>query len=325
MKRVLLLSAVVALGSFSIANAQTYSPDFSCSPPPPNNGVALMLCQNSEAAKHELILDQSYYALRQIVGKDGWKALKQQLILEQNSMDTSCGLPVPGDGDQTVPANGPACYIQGTDKITAELRSRLSGSSLEEATRPIDTHVALQRRLIDLGYLPAGTLADGVYGEGTRLAIQTWQRVTHRPVVDGFLSNADAATLTAVAQNYSSPVTNVTVATPYENFVAKVCGGVISPVPSNNSPDYDPFTIEGKCFSLSEAIPNSYVQWINAQTALIPALSFYFLGDQHWRFDLPLLLLGTKPHQYTAASGAAVTPMTFLVVGYLGGPLLFKP
>ncbi|WP_225199258.1 peptidoglycan-binding protein [Gluconobacter oxydans] len=240
-------------------------------------------------------------------------------------MDSSCGLPVPGDGDQTVPANGAACYIQGTDKLTAELRNRLSGSSLEEAERPIDAHVALQKRLIDLGYLPAGTTADGVYGEGTRLAIQTWQRVAHRPIADGFLSNADAAALMAPVQNSSPSIPNAPVATPYENLVSKVCGGIISPVPSSDSPDYDPFTIEGKCFSLTESIPNSYVQWIDAQTALIPALSFYFIGDQHWRFDLPLLLVGVKPHQYTAASGAAVTPMTFVVAGYIGGPLLFKP
>ncbi|MDT8872599.1 peptidoglycan-binding domain-containing protein [Komagataeibacter rhaeticus] len=81
------------------------------------------------------------------------------------------------------------------DRLTERYRQRLGGTALEEARRPLDTHIALQRRLVELGYLPAGTVADGVYGEATREAIATWQRTTHRPETDGFVSDADAQVL----------------------------------------------------------------------------------------------------------------------------------
>jgi len=178
------------------ALSQEYHPDFSCNPPPSENGVAVMLCQNSDAAKHELMFDQTYYALRQVVGKAGWKALKQSVVLDENAANQACGLPIPGEGAQTLPDNAPQCYTSSIDSLTYKYRSRLTGSAKEEAERPIDQHILLQQKLIDAGYLPSGTTADGVYGETTRLAIETWQRVTRRPEVDGFISNADAVVLT---------------------------------------------------------------------------------------------------------------------------------
>ncbi|GEN63900.1 hypothetical protein AOE01nite_21240 [Acetobacter oeni] len=187
------LSPVPAAGS-SVASGR-YHPDFSCEQPPENNGVAIMLCQNSEAAKHELEFDQVYYALRQQVGKDNWKVLRQDAILDENAMNLSCGLPIPGQGDQSIPPGGDSCYISGIDRVTEKYRSRLTGPAAEEARRPIDRHIELQQKLIDLGYLPAGSVADGVYGESTRAAIQTWQRVAHRPDTGGFITDSDAASL----------------------------------------------------------------------------------------------------------------------------------
>lgn len=189
-----LLVALGLLAGFS-AQAQTYKPDFDCNKPPPNNGVAIMLCQNSEAAKRELIFDQTYYALRQKVGPEGWKSLKQEIVLAENAMNQQCGLPIPGEANQAIPDQGAACYIEGMGKLTEQYKQRLSGSALEEATRDIDQHIALQQKLIDLGYLPSSAVADGVYGEGTRTAIETWQRSNRRQVNDGFLSNVDSSVL----------------------------------------------------------------------------------------------------------------------------------
>lgn len=172
-----------------------YRPDFSCDPPPDHNGVAVMLCHDSGAARHELLFDQVYYALRQQVGRDGWKALRQEVIADENAADQGCGLPVPGAADQDVPDGAAACYAAAMDRLTERYRQRLGGTALEEARRPLDTHIALQRRLVELGYLPAGTVADGVYGEATREAIATWQRTTHRPETDGFVSDAGAQVL----------------------------------------------------------------------------------------------------------------------------------
>lgn len=188
---------ILALGLLmgTSAYAQTYKPDFDCFNIPPNNGVAVMLCQNSDAAKQELVFDQTYYALRQIIGPAGWKPLKQEVILAENAMNQTCGLPVPGVGDQSIPENGPECYIEGMSKLTSQYKRRLSGGALEEANRDINQHISLQQKLIDLGYLPVTAHADGVYGEGTRQAIATWQRTNNRPQTDGFISNDDAATL----------------------------------------------------------------------------------------------------------------------------------
>ncbi|MCH4091086.1 superinfection immunity protein [Acetobacter sp.] len=190
--------AVAPEAEAAIRAADHYSPDFSCRTPPQKNGVATMLCENSQAAEHELQFDQVYYALRQLVGPSGWRALKQEIILAENTVDQQCGLPVPGETDQTLPPNAAGCYATGMDNLSELYRKKLSGAALEESKRPIDQHIALQRRLIKLGYLPAGSMADGVYGESTRTAIAAWQRDTGRPENSSFLSDADAAVLLGV-------------------------------------------------------------------------------------------------------------------------------
>ncbi|MFT8776380.1 MAG: peptidoglycan-binding domain-containing protein [Gluconacetobacter liquefaciens] len=189
-----LLSDRPATGAGS-APSGPYHPDFSCDPPPASNGVASMLCHDSEAARHELMFDQVYYALRHQAGEDGWKDLKQQVVLDENAANQSCGLPIPGDGPQDLPQNGATCYNDAMDRLAAQYRVRLSGAALMESQRPLDRHIALQKKLVELGYLPADTVVDGVYGEATRAAITAWQQAAHRPATDGFLSDDDAATL----------------------------------------------------------------------------------------------------------------------------------
>ena len=185
-----LLSLTVGFLCTSVAYSQTYRPDFDCNKVNTGDSIAVMLCNNSQAAKHELEFDQVYYALRQNVGKNNWKALKQAAISDDDifkecitSNNDSNGTPI-ADSE---------CYIKDIDNITSKYKSHLSGVDLEESSRSIDEHIRLQQILINSGFLP-GTLADGVYGEGTRTAIETWQRVNHRPV-SGFISNDDAALL----------------------------------------------------------------------------------------------------------------------------------
>lgn len=192
MKRVLFLAAVLAVPD--VAWGQDYKPDFNCLADHSKDSIATMLCQNSEAAKHELIFDQTYYALRQIVGQSGWKYLKQEAIADDAALK-QCIASIDPQNPQLLPPADPACYISQMDSLTEKYRHRLSGASLEEAKRPIDEHIALQARLIAMGYLPASATADGIYGEATRQAVQTWQRVSRRPQVDGFISDADAIIL----------------------------------------------------------------------------------------------------------------------------------
>lgn len=192
MKRFLLIAGIASLPT--IADAQAYKPDFNCAADHSKDSIATMLCENSDAAKHELMFDQTYYALRQLVGKAGWKYLKQEAIADDDIFK-ECIAPADPNNPDSLPPADPSCYISHMDALTEKYKHRLSGGALEEANRPIDQHILLQQQLITLGYLPSSAQADGVYGEATRDAIETWQRVNHRPATDGFLSDQDAQAL----------------------------------------------------------------------------------------------------------------------------------
>lgn len=72
--------------------------------------------------------------------------------------------------------------------------SRLTGPAAEEAKRPIQQHVDLQRQLQKLGFLPSTAQIDGVYGSGTRAAILAWQQSTGLTAT-GILGDVDASRL----------------------------------------------------------------------------------------------------------------------------------
>ncbi|MBV8088370.1 MAG: peptidoglycan-binding protein, partial [Alphaproteobacteria bacterium] len=74
----------------------------------------------------------------------------------------------------------------------------LSGSAREEASRQIERHLELQRKLQQTGFLPATAKIDGVYSSVTRAAILAWQKTNGRPET-GFISDADAAVLSMAA------------------------------------------------------------------------------------------------------------------------------
>jgi S1-C subfamily serine protease len=83
----------------------------------------------------------------------------------------------------------------GYEKLRQAWISRLTGAAREEAIRPPDEHVALQRDLQQLGFIPPSPI-DGVYGHDTRVAIVAWQTARSRPVT-GFLGDGDAVALEA--------------------------------------------------------------------------------------------------------------------------------
>ncbi|WP_291365726.1 peptidoglycan-binding domain-containing protein [Acetobacter sp. UBA5411] len=324
MRRLFSLLSIVAFTYCGNASAQSYKPDFSCNDMPPKNGVAVMLCQNSEAAKHELEFDQAYYALRHIVGKDGWKALRQEVILDENAMNQQCGLPIPGDDNQTIPQNGTSCYEIGIDRLTVKYKSRLSGNSLEETNRAIDQHIALQQKLIDLGYLPSGSVADGVYGDATRDAIETWQRVNHRPSTDGFLSDADAGVLMGASQastnaqaSAQQPPPDADSGVPSQT-PSDPCGGNIIPVPplSYYNGNLDPYGAKGKCFAVSTSQPDGNIQWLSANALLILGYPILIASSQHIELNRVVVGIAVDPVQYDSASGAINTPLTLRFLRY---------
>jgi hypothetical protein len=202
-----LLFMMVGLSLPPAAFAQDYTPDFNCSLDHSKDSIATMLCENSETAKHELMFDQTYYALRQIVGKDGWKTLKQEVVADDAAF-AECLDPSTPVGPLGIPQADPTCYITHMDALTDKYKARLTGAALQEANRSIDQHIALQQDLINLGFLKGASQADGVYGEGTRAAIIKWQKSNGDAVTDGFLSDSDAVRLSSEAEN-PQPATSV--------------------------------------------------------------------------------------------------------------------
>lgn len=326
MRRVLL--AIVALGVPGMGWCQGYKPDFNCASDHSKDSIATMLCQNSEAAKHELIFDQTYYALRSIVGKEGWKGLKVEAISDDEGLKDCIASPPP---DGTLPTADPACYITKMDAITEKYRQRLSGNALQEATRPIDQHIAIQQKLIDLGYLPAGSVADGVYGESTRQAISTWQRVSQQPNMDGFVSDVEASALLNSSRPISTEETPVQQPgviisnghAPAPGLPAE-CHGTAMPITMIIGFE-DPYDVTGKCYIIRITTRFGAKQWINENTILImdrvPSGGESYSTiiqdpNGHIKYGAPAIVIGGKPVKYTAASGEMIIAPALIVLKY---------
>lgn len=154
-----------------------------------------LICATPDLSRAELAFTQTYYALRQTVGEDGWQRLKTESIdfstvtLRQCRVPSSGSLP-PDTSDMV------SCLARAYERQRAAWLSRLSGPAADEARRPIERHVALQSLLRDKGFLPSAARIDGVYGSATRSAISAWQRANNLPV-SSFLGDTDASMLDA--------------------------------------------------------------------------------------------------------------------------------
>jgi peptidoglycan hydrolase-like protein with peptidoglycan-binding domain len=78
--------------------------------------------------------------------------------------------------------------------------------AVAEISRAIQQHIALQRDLAELGFLPPGAAIDGVYGPATRSAILAWQRARGRTPT-AFLSDDEARLVTGEATAHRSGAT----------------------------------------------------------------------------------------------------------------------
>lgn len=191
----------------AIAHPQNFGPSFDCSKV--HTPFAQFICASTDLSKTDLEYVQTYYVLRQHVGPTGWGAIKQEAIDYQNATSQECGV-VTSDLPPSRKLPLANCIKTAYQRQTSLWRTRLSGVALEEATRAIDQHVALQRRLQILGLLPTTELIDGVYGAATRAAIEGWQHDNGLPIT-GFIGNDDANKLTAtvVATNNSTSASSV--------------------------------------------------------------------------------------------------------------------
>ena len=163
---------------------------------------------------------QAYQALRHANGGALESGLRREAQEFQGKVLRECG----------IPQQGPAISETSTkiciDRLYTDQRmawaSRLSGPAYQEATRPIERHIALQRDLVQLGYL-APTQTDGVYDPPTRKAISTWQR-SQGFVETGILSDADALALERAVLNVPQERTSPSGGSAPQSGWVRVCG-----------------------------------------------------------------------------------------------------
>ncbi len=167
------------------SRASSIGPGFDCAKAA--QPLAQLICANPELSKTDLRFNQAYYALRQQLDAAGQRQLREDDLEFLDSVRRFCGVP-----------GSPGCVAAQYDRKREEWLSRLNGPAREEATRPIERHVALQTDLQRLGFLPASAKIDGVYSVATRSAIVAWQKAGGRPAT-GFIGEGDAAALASTA------------------------------------------------------------------------------------------------------------------------------
>jgi peptidoglycan hydrolase-like protein with peptidoglycan-binding domain len=206
------LSVTAAMVLGANAYAADYKPGFPCPRPTNQDLLAVEICSNSEMAKAELTYEKTYYAHRQQDGVQAYKALKIQAIAYSNILRSNCGIP-PVGSSTPLPPTAPACYVSQATSQAKEWNASLHGDALQEGERDIDLHIAAQQKLIDLGFLPPKAKADGVYGDGTRIAIVNWQQKQGYPAT-GFISDSQLAVL--LPDNGARPAPPAVASTPLQ-------------------------------------------------------------------------------------------------------------
>ena len=182
-----------ASGVISPASAQPrIGPSFSCTGA--KDTIAVLICSDPRLARTDLAFVQAYQALRQQVGDSGQRDLRQQAIDFQNGVYTSCNLPRATTSLNQIPSTAVGCVGAMYEQQRGAWMQRLAGPAAEEASRPLERHIQLQHELQQLGYIPSSTAIDGVYGTGTRAAINSWQRSSLLQAT-GFLGDDDARRL----------------------------------------------------------------------------------------------------------------------------------
>lgn len=183
----LLLLLLVIVADSGLAAGPSYDCEAAKAP------LAQLICTNPELSRLDLEFAQAYLALRHQLDETDRRALVHDAAAFQASVLRTCRIPASGQAPLDS-SNVTACIAPAYQRQRDAWVARLSGVAREEATRPTDQHIALQRDLRTLGYLPATALLDGVYGAETRAAIVAWQQAKNKPPM-GLLGDADAAAL----------------------------------------------------------------------------------------------------------------------------------
>lgn len=183
----------------STAHAQT-GPSFTC--PAPRDPLGQLICSSPDLSQADLWYVQAYQALRAQLDPGAQQELLQEAVKFNQMVRSQCGIGAVNSGE-TASATAIPCVRQHYLSQRDVLVGRLTGAAAEEAARPLQAHVALQRDLQRLGFLPPEAAIDGVFGPVTRKAIQQWQKSRGRRLT-GFLDDADGGLLEQQAASLPS-------------------------------------------------------------------------------------------------------------------------
>jgi hypothetical protein len=201
--RALVCAALAIAGLIQPAMAEQIGPSFDCRAA--HQPLAQILCADTDLSRTDLRFAQAYFALLPQLDDAGKRDLKQEDLRFIDAVQQHCGIPSTGP----TPAQTDAlrkCVKDAYESQRSVWVLRLRPPYSEEASRPIEHHIALQRMLQQLGFLRHDAAVDGVYGLGTREAISRWQSAHNRSAT-GVLGDAEAQALEEQASQERVPVT----------------------------------------------------------------------------------------------------------------------
>jgi uncharacterized protein len=166
-------------------------PGFNCSNAA--KPLAMMICADPELSRVDLLFNQAYWALLQQLPERERQRLKVEDVEFLNDVQEGCGIPHAGSLPAEIGHARNCAREMYLEQRTTWL-SRITGAAHDEATRPLEEHIVLERKLRQLGFLATPPIPEGVYGPGMRQAILAWQSARGRPT-SGFLSDPDAEAL----------------------------------------------------------------------------------------------------------------------------------
>ncbi len=175
----------------AVPPASAVRPSFNCGTA--RRPLAVTICADPALSLTDLRYVQAYQALRQASIDDKKSSVQKEASSFVANVEARCGLSSQGP-PPPLTEQLRSCISTAYDKQRSEWVVRLPPVAIPEVSRPIDQHIALQRNLAEVGFLPASASIDGIYGPATRGAILAWQRSRGRPTT-AFLSNEEAKQL----------------------------------------------------------------------------------------------------------------------------------
>jgi uncharacterized protein len=148
--------------------------------------VSRNVCSDPDLTRIELQAAQAYFAFKASMHGRLTGELKDLSNARNGTMNRKCAKAV----------DAKVCIADFYRAFREALINAMIGPAKEEASRPLNDHVALELKLKALGFLRQQFGPIGVYGPDVRAAIRRWQETNGRQVT-GILGDNDAAVLAA--------------------------------------------------------------------------------------------------------------------------------